>query len=57
MPEIAVSQREIDEVLNAVASRIDEGGSRFPGMTYEEGVRDAISWMLGDNDENPYPEK
>lgn len=57
IPDIAVSQEEIDKVLNAVANQIDEGGSRFPGMTYEEGVREAIYWILGNTEENPYPER
>jgi hypothetical protein len=44
---------EVDEVLNAVAVKIDQGRSRFPRMTYEEGVRAAIDWLKGDIDDSP----
>ena len=46
------TQDEIDEVLNQCMEQADEGGSRFPGMTYEQGVEAAIRWMQG-TDENP----
>ena len=44
---------EVNEVLNAVAVKINQGCSKFPGMTYEEGVRAAIDWLVGDIDDNP----
>ena len=28
-------------------------GTRYPGMSYEEGVRDALEWIVGDRDEAP----
>lgn len=28
-------------------------GSRVPAMSYEEGVRDALAWVLGDTEELP----
>ena len=46
------TQDEVDEVLNQCMDQADEGGSRFPGMTYEQGVEAAIRWMQG-TDENP----
>lgn len=30
-----------------------EGGSKYPGMSYEEGVLAAFDWLLGDTDEKP----
>lgn len=47
---------EIDDVLSDVLVQIGEGGSRFPGMTYEEGVQAALQWVIGDTEEHPYPE-
>lgn len=45
---------EIDDVLNeCVESQND--GSKFPGMSYEQGVEAAIRWMQGDG-ENPMTE-
>jgi len=37
---------EIDRLLNACAEAEDTGVSSFPGMTYEQGVRVAINWLL-----------
>lgn len=28
-------------------------GSKYPGMTYEDGLRDALDWMLDNVDEDP----
>jgi hypothetical protein len=28
-------------------------GSKWPGMSYEEGVRAALDWVLGDAEEAP----
>ncbi len=46
-------QKAIDDVLNWATEKIDEGGSNFPGMTYEDGVYAAIQWMSGFTDERP----
>lgn len=45
---------EIREVIDRAAASI-ETGTRWPGMNYEEGVRAALEWALGDVsvDENP----
>lgn len=47
------SDEEIAELLNACDKQAEAGGSKFRGMTYEDGVRAAIDWLLGDSDENP----
>ncbi len=38
---------EIDDVLIWCFEAMDNG-SHFPGMTYEQGVDDAIRWMQGE---------
>jgi hypothetical protein len=43
---------EINEVLNLCSAQADEGRSKYPGMTYEQGIEAAIRWMQGD-DSNP----
>lgn len=43
---------QIDDVLNECMERIDDGDSKYPGMSYEQGVEAAIRWMQGDGD-NP----
>lgn len=44
---------EIDEQLNRAADQVEKGGSRWPGMSYEEGVSNALRWARGDSDEEP----
>lgn len=46
------TDEQIDEVLNQCMEQFDKGGSRWAGMTYEQGVKAAIDWMLGEGD-NP----
>ncbi len=46
------STQEIDAVLEACDAR----QGRWPGMTYEEGVRAALLWVLGIWDDNPIEE-
>ena len=53
MYRIKVSEKEIDEVLNAADEQETKGGSQWKGMTYEQGVSAAIRWLLGMSDENP----
>lgn len=44
---------EIDALINACSEILDSDGSKFPGMSYEDGVRAAIEWIVGDDDANP----
>jgi len=43
----------IDELLNMCAEQENEGGSKFPGMTYEQGVKAAIDWLTEENSIHP----
>lgn len=45
-------QNEIDEVMNWASEGVD-AGSKYPGMSYEEGIRDAIDWITGLTDDRP----
>ena len=47
-------EAKIDDVLNKCADAEDEGRSQYPGMTYEQGVRIGIEWLLGITDESPF---
>lgn len=49
------TRREIEEVISNVVGQMAEGGSRYPGMSYEEGVDEALRWALGDNDNEGWP--
>lgn len=46
------SEEEINDVLNKCTESEEEGASRWPGMTYEQGVKAATEWMQGYG-ENP----
>ena len=46
------SHEEIEEAISK-CSQAGEEGSRFPGMSYEEGVRYAIEWLEEDGP-NPF---
>lgn len=50
------TQKEIGDLLNDAEDQIEEGGSKFPGMSYEEGLVEGIMWVLGMIEDNPYSE-
>lgn len=41
-------QEVINDVLNQCDKQEEEGGSSWPGMSYEQGVAAAIRWMQGE---------
>lgn len=41
------TDEEIDAVMNECSERIDDGDSKYPGMSYEQGVQAALDWMRG----------
>jgi len=50
--EIVRSDEEITKVLNKAVKGCEKG-SQWPGMSYELGVRSAIEWLIGYDDDNP----
>ncbi len=46
------SQPEIDEQVNKAYEGL-ENGSKWPGMSYEQGVQAALDWVTGQIDEAP----
>ena len=46
------SQEEVDEQVNLAAVGMDSG-SRWPGMSYEQGVHAALSWIMGWSEDKP----
>jgi len=51
MYDIERDDDEINELLDTCSAHANE--SKFPGMTYEEGIRAAIEWVTGESDEKP----
>jgi hypothetical protein len=48
--------QEIEEAAERAAvlhRQAENNGSRYRGMTYEQGVRDALDWALENIDEDP----
>lgn len=49
-------QDVVDGQLNLASESMEKGSSRWPGMSYEQGVDAAIRWMMGESDEAPMEE-
>ena len=50
MTAIRVTAKEIDDYLRTVD---DTAASKYPGMTYEQGIVEALRWVLGEQDDPP----
>ena len=46
------NEHQIEAIMDKVLERYHEP-SRFPGMTYEQGVRNALDWVLEETDDDP----
>lgn len=44
---------EIEKLWNEVMEAEATGRSKYPGMSYEEGVRAAIDWLTDEGQPNP----
>lgn len=49
-------EEEFDDVINTAYEIKDEVGSKWPGMSYEDGVIAALEWAKGERDEHPFEE-
>lgn len=47
------TKEEIEDMMAKAGTWIEEGATAVGGMTYEEGVDNALRWVLGDEDEPP----
>ena len=50
---IVRSEREIWDLLSQCAEVEETGASNYPGMSYEQGIKAAIEWIIGDVKDNP----
>lgn len=54
---IARSTREIEHEQNEAGAIVADGDDgQWSSMTYEQGVADALAWVLGDEDDSPLAE-
>jgi len=52
------TEEEIDNILNDISDAKDAGtANRWPGMSYEDGVENALLWVTGRSDDHPYEEE
>lgn len=52
----ARTEDEIGEMENWACEGFNSG-TRYPGMSYEQGVMDALHWLRGDNDHAPHKDE
>lgn len=50
--EFVPTENEIDNLLNECMEKEELGETKYPGMTYEQGVKAALEWVQGYG-ENP----
>lgn len=53
MYRIERKDEEIDSLLNDCAAQIDKGGTKYRGMTYEQGIEAALRWVTDKDQEAP----
>lgn len=51
--EIKRTEKEIDELLNKCSEAEENGDTSYPGMSYEQGIKNALEWALGYTNDNP----
>ncbi|QJD53287.1 hypothetical protein SEA_TEMPO_65 [Microbacterium phage Tempo] len=51
-----ITEEQVDDAINTAYELKDEVGSKWPGMSYEDGVIAALEWIKGDREENPFEE-
>ena len=56
MYTIVRSDKEIDDLMNKVMDAKDTGHNPFFGMTYADGIYEAISWLTEEGLDNPWEE-
>lgn len=49
---IVRTEEQIARVENWAFQGIDQG-TRYPGMSYEQGINDLLDWLRGDSDVAP----
>ena len=52
MFEVEPQSKEIYDLMNWAQEGVDQG-TRYPGMSYEQGILDALMWLDGSSDHNP----
>ena len=43
-----------EQEIQEAADKVDTSKNPYPGMTYSQGVRDALDWVLGDLEDDEF---
>jgi hypothetical protein len=54
MYEVVRSDEEIDDLFSDIQKVVAEKGTKFRGMTYEDGLKDGINWITNEVEDYPY---
>lgn len=57
MARVAVSDNELWALLDQCTEAEDAGRSAYHGMSYEQGVKAGIMWVIGETREHPLEEE
>lgn len=47
------TSRTEDAIESQIVAANHGGSPKYPGMSYEDGVRDALAWVIGESDDEP----
>lgn len=53
MTNLERTEDEVYRVMNWAQQAMDEGNEHYPGNSYEQGVYEAIAWLIGDESHAP----
>ena len=53
IPDTDRTLEEIETEYDKATGVVADGQNPWPGMTYVQGVRDALAWLLGDSEDAP----
>lgn len=56
MYQVKQPDEKINTLLNRCAESEETGESKYPGMTFEQGIKMAIEWLTGLSPDHPLDE-
>ena len=56
MAEFVPDPQDVEEVWTEATVRASTGENPWPAQTYIQGVKDALGWVLGNDDDQPLAE-
>jgi len=52
--QIKREPQQIEKLLGEINAQLAAGGTKYRGLSYEEGIDAAIRWLTGETDDHPY---